>query len=126
MTRAFLFAIFISSQLAVHATADVAIVFPSEYEDTEAPGGVRASSTGFPDGYRLQSVFDASAFAGLPPSQTLMTGFYMRPDSFLGSANSVAWPHFTLKVSTTSVSPGSQSLEFAFLLQRRGRSERGD
>jgi hypothetical protein len=98
--------------LGGQATAETAIVVPNAYENTEAPDGV-AGGSGFQNGYRIQGIFDASVFVSLPGTQQTMTGFYMRPDGLLGTENSTSWPHFTLKMSTTEVTPATLSNEFA-------------
>jgi hypothetical protein len=88
--------------LGGQATAETAIVVPSIYENAEGPDG-NAGNSVFPNGYRFQIVYEASEFALLPTSQQTMTGYFMRPDGFLGSAKSVSWPHYTLRMPKHSI-----------------------
>jgi hypothetical protein len=94
------------------AAQEIAIVFPAEYENTEAPGAATAGDV-ILDGYRMQGIFDSSIFASLPASHQTLTGIYMRPDGLIGTANSISYRRLTFKLSTTSVTPTNLKRVFA-------------
>ncbi len=105
-----LFATWLVALLVNHAAAETAIVVPNEYENVEAPDGVSAGTGNA--GFRFQGVMAASEFMSLPFSQHTLTGYRSRPDGILGIANSASWLDFTLKVSTTDVTPSTLATSF--------------
>ena len=93
------------------AGQEITIVVPNGFEDVEGNDGNMGDGA-FTRGHRTQSVFDSSQFESLPASQHLLTGYRFRPDGQLPFPLTRTVSDLTLRVSTTSRSPGTLSNTF--------------
>ncbi len=90
--------------------ADVVhVVSPSAYTDAESSGSVTAPNSNG----RYQQIYPASDFQSLPDGIRTITEFAYRPDGNLTTPLQGSYGTLTVKLSTTSVEPGSLSLTFA-------------
>lgn len=85
-------------------------VVPKGMDNTE--GAVSGPGDFQGIGFRVQYLFPASEFAGLPSDQRWITSFLLRPDGQQDAPRTVVYPHITLKMSTTAFTPDTMSPTF--------------
>ena len=98
---------------------EIAIVFPAEYENVEAPVTDTSGSVTWPNGARIQYVIPADAFASLPETHRWVTELRQRPDSAMTSPRTLT-TDMVFRISTTSKDPERLSVNFAAKIQKLG------
>jgi Tol biopolymer transport system component len=89
--------------------AEIKIVSPSAYEETEGDGAVSDDCCA---PYRYQAVFPAEDFAALGNKPHWLVGYSWRPDQSVTSPRTVEFPDNAVRLSTTQRGPDNLSQQF--------------